>query len=74
MPEPERKAFPESTVVRAIAYYARSHALNVDFVSGGMYRYFDVPADVFDRFRNAESAGQFMHEEILDQYRYEKLN
>lgn len=70
----ERKRFPDSEAVCAIAYDARRHALDVDFVSGGSYRYFEVPEDVFDRFRNAESAGQFMHEEILDQYRYEKLN
>lgn len=74
MAQIERTRFLDSTAVRAISYDARRHALDVAFVSGGAYRYFGVPEEVFDRFRNAESAGRFMHEEILDQYRYERLN
>lgn len=70
----ERTRFPESTAVCAIAYDAREHALDVIFVSGGKYRYFGVPEEVFDLFRNAESAGRFIHEEILDQYDFERLD
>ena len=70
----ERTRFPDSAAVRAIAYDARRHMLDVTFVDGGTYRYFDMPEEVFDRFRNAESAGRFMHEEILEQYDFERLD
>lgn len=73
MAQVEKTRFPDSTAVSAIAYRAREHALDVTFVSGGVYRYFDVPEEVFDRFRYAESAGRFMHEEILEQYEFERL-
>jgi hypothetical protein len=69
----EQTRFPDSTAVKTIAYRARERALDVTFVSGHIYRYFDVPAEVYDRFQVAESAGRFLHAEIIDQYDFERL-
>jgi hypothetical protein len=69
----EQTRFPDSTAVKTIAYRAHERALDVTFVSGHIYRYFDVPAEVYDRFQAAESAGRFLHAEILDQYDFERL-
>jgi hypothetical protein len=69
----EKTRFPDSTAVQAVAYRACERALDVTFVSGHTYRYFDVPAEVYDRFRVAESAGHFLHEEILDRYAFKRL-
>jgi hypothetical protein len=73
MAQIEKTRFPDSTAVKAIAYSARDRVLDVTFVSGHLYRYFDVPAEVYDRFRDAESAGHFLHAEILDRYDFERL-
>lgn len=73
MTQIEKTRFPDSTAVGAIAYRASERVLDVTFVSGQVYRYFDVPAEVYDRFRSAESAGHFLHEEILDRYAFKRL-
>jgi hypothetical protein len=73
MAQIEKARFPDSTAVDALAYRADEQALEITFVSGHVYRYFDVPAAVYDRFQAAESAGQFLHEEILDRYEFERL-
>jgi len=73
MAQIDKTRFPESTAVRPTAYRAGERALDVTFVSGHVYRYFDVPAEVYDRFRVAESAGHFLHGEILDQYDFKRL-
>lgn len=70
----ERKGFPDSTAVAAIAYEPERRLLDVTFTSGHVYRYFAVPRDVYDRFRSAESAGHFLHEEVLGRFRFERLS
>lgn len=73
MAQIEKTRFPDSTAVAGIVYRGSECALDVTFVSGHVYRYFDVPPEVYDRFRVAESAGRFLHEEILDRYDFERL-
>jgi hypothetical protein len=73
MAQIDKTRFPESTAVQAAAYRIGERALDVTFVSGHIYRYFGVPAVVYDRFRGAESAGHFLHEEILDRYAFKRL-
>lgn len=63
----------ESTAIEAIGYDAEANALSVRFVSGGEYRYFDVPPQIAADFEAAESKGRFFHEHILDRYAFERL-
>lgn len=49
-----------STVVR-IAYNPDFKRLFVQFKSGGMYAYDGVPAAIFEAFKFAPSAGQFVY-------------
>ncbi|MDZ5698029.1 KTSC domain-containing protein [Chelativorans sp. M5D2P16] len=73
MAQVERTRFPDSTAVRAIRYFAGRQALEVTFASGGVYVYHGVPREVFARFKSAESAGRFLHREILDRYRHTRV-
>jgi hypothetical protein len=47
--------------------------LEVEFVSGGIYRYFGVTRSTFEEFKKAESKGAFFLEEIRDVYPYMRL-
>lgn len=56
-----------------VAYDAEAQTLDVHFSSSGTYRYFDVPATVYDWLLRAASKGQFVNRLVKDRYRYERL-
>jgi 3-hydroxyisobutyrate dehydrogenase/2-hydroxy-3-oxopropionate reductase len=58
-----------STTVRSIGY--RDGTLEIEFVSGNVYRYFDVPEGLFREFMGAPSKGTFFNERIRDRFRSE---
>jgi KTSC domain-containing protein len=41
--------------------------------TGDVYRYFDLPANKYERFLRAESRGRYFHAHIRNRFRYEKL-
>lgn len=50
--------------------------LEVEFVKGGLYRYTNVPEEIFKAIVNAPSKGKAFHRYIRSgkQYKYERLN
>ena len=58
----------DSSMVHAVGYDAEAEELEVIFTSGKIYRYRDVPADVYDRLLKADSKGQFMNAFVIDVY------
>lgn len=65
-------AIDRSSVIDHIAYDEGSTTLRISFRDTGDYIYFDIPAELFDRFRGASSAGSFFNENIKDRYRYRR--
>ena len=62
-----------STVIRRFAYRPCQAALDVEFVSGRIYRYFGVPERVARGLAQARSKGGYFNRAIRDRYRYERL-
>ena len=63
----------DSSMISAFKYDPASQELDVMFPSKGIYRYFDVPADVVAELREADSKGSYMRYAIIDMFRYDKL-
>jgi uncharacterized protein len=63
----------ESSNVASIGYDSDTSTLEVEFQSGSVYQYFDVPEHVFDGFVQAPSKGQYLNHEIRDAYRYARM-
>ena len=59
----------ESRAIAAIGYSKRLHALEVEFRNGAIYRYRDVPPDVYRDLIAAESKAQFYDRNIRGHYR-----
>jgi lysyl-tRNA synthetase class 2 len=57
-----------SSVIRHFAYDPKRRSLDVEFVSGRLYRYTGVPADLAEAFRAAFSKGRFFNARIRDAY------
>lgn len=63
-----QRAVVDSTTMRSVGYDSTQQMLEVEFTSGAVYRYLEVPAAVFDELMKAESKGRYFNEEIRDDY------
>ena len=63
----------ESTAVASLGYDASSSTLEVEFTSGSVYRYFDVPEAEYRRLLAAESIGEYLNRQIRPKYRYTQV-
>lgn len=63
-----------SSNIAAIAYAKETSSLLVQFTNSRVYSYDDVPEQVFEDFKAANSKGKFLNEHIKDVYQYEKLS
>lgn len=63
-----------SSMISTLDYDRENQELTVTFKSGGKYKYFDVPPDVFDQMSaTEESIGKFFTVNVKTKYRYEKI-
>jgi lysyl-tRNA synthetase class 2 len=66
------RAMP-STAIRRIAFRPAEDVLDIEFVSGRVYRYFAVPEGVAHRLAQARSKGSYFNHMIRGRYRYVRL-
>jgi lysyl-tRNA synthetase class 2 len=60
-----------STVIRAFDYDPAERRLDVRFVSGRRYSYFEVPADTYAAMKASFAKGEFFNAHIRDRFRFE---
>lgn len=60
-----------SESIAAIGYDDDAETLEVEFVSGAVYRYSGVPQEVYEDFRQAPSKGAFLNRHIKNAYPWE---
>jgi hypothetical protein len=58
-----------STAIAKIGYSKRRHILEIEFVNGTVYRYFDVSPSVYRDLLSAESKARFYDFNIRGKYR-----
>lgn len=63
----------DSSVMHAVEHDPRTSNLTVHFHSGAVYRYEDVPADLYEALLAAESKGRFFAERIRGCFPYGRL-
>jgi len=62
-----------SSNVASVGYDVDSATLQVEFLNGGVYQYFDVPENVYQGLVNADSVGKYLAAHIKGHYRYSKV-
>jgi len=62
-----------SSDIRSIGYDPQLAILEVEFISGGIYQYLNVPEHLYRGLMNAASKGQFLNNYIKYSYRYQKV-
>jgi hypothetical protein len=58
-----------SSSIASVGYEAETCILEVEFVHGDVYRYWDVPDAVVRAFLSAPSLGAYLNANIRDAYR-----
>ncbi|MBU1246527.1 KTSC domain-containing protein [Patescibacteria group bacterium] len=62
-----------SSNICSIGYDMQADILEVEFISGDIYQYFNVPEYLHQQFLNTSSHGQFLNDHIRYNYRYQKI-
>jgi len=63
-----------SSNIASIGYDDDQMILEVEFLSGSLYRYECVSENIFNEFLASNSKGSFFHNYIRDQYPYYKIS
>ncbi len=66
---PESELVPvESSMIQAVGYDAAAQVMTVQFGSGKLYEYREVPPDVHQGLMDSGSKGQYMNGNVIDCY------
>jgi len=57
-----------STEITQVGYQEDSETLEIQFVKGGVYQFFNVPSTVFDEFMSAPSKEGYYHSKIGERF------
>jgi lysyl-tRNA synthetase class 2 len=60
-----------SSVIRSFAYHPAERRLDIEFVSGRVYAYLDVPPEIVEAMRRSFSKGEFFNAHIRDRFAFE---
>ncbi|MGE5620703.1 MAG: KTSC domain-containing protein [Sphingomonadaceae bacterium] len=60
----------ESSNLRSVGYDEAQQILEIEFWSGGVYRYYGVPPEVYRELLEASSKGRYFLSKIRNEYRY----
>jgi|SRR3954453_22338197 hypothetical protein len=59
----------ESSAVATVGYSKKLRALEIEFRNRSVYRYLEVPSDVYEALLNAHSKARYYDENIRHKYR-----
>lgn len=62
-----------SSNIAAVGYDEGSQTLQIQFINGTSYQYFDVPEQIFIELRDAGSIGAYLASNIKGVYRFSKV-
>lgn len=63
----------ESSNLRSARYDEDTQVLELTFLNGGTYEYYDLPVPVAEGFERAESKGGYLAAHIKGHYRYSRV-
>ncbi len=62
------KVVVNSSAIFAVGYDPRTKILEIEFKSGQLYRYKEVPRAVYDDLKKADSIGAYVNANIRDKF------
>jgi hypothetical protein len=68
-----KRKIVRSSNIRSIGYDSKSKTLVIEFLSGGVYQYFNVPESVHNALMTNSSHGSYFHHHIKNKYKWKKI-
>lgn len=68
----ERQVVSSSNIA-SIGYDEATSTLEVEFLNGSIYHYYDVPHNEYQNLMQAESHGKYLAAHIKGRYRYSRV-
>ena len=62
-----------STSIRSLGYDQPSQTLEVEFLNGAIYQYYNVPENMYSEMMKASSKGKFLHLYIKNAYPFSRV-
>jgi hypothetical protein len=62
------REYVESSMITSFGFDPSISTLEIEFKSGAVWQYFDVPESVYYEMKSASSCGKFFHASIKGQY------
>lgn len=62
-----------SSNIASVGYDSGSETLEVEFISGAVYQYYNVPQSIYDALLQAPSVGQFFAYHIRNAFPYSRV-
>ncbi len=59
--------------IASVGYDATSQTLEIEFNSGGVYQYYEIPQVVHGELMAASSHGEYFHRNVREHYQYRKV-
>jgi len=76
-PETLEQTLPEYTQIitssRIRDFIYKSQTLQINFLDGSVYEYFDIPKNIYNKFLNAETPDRFARRHIYHSFVYRKV-
>jgi hypothetical protein len=63
----------ESSTLATVTYDDAQHRLQLEFCSGGVYQYFDVPAAIHEALLDAPSKGLYFNQVIRGRFPHQRM-
>ncbi|MDF2434309.1 MAG: hypothetical protein JWP44_3940 [Mucilaginibacter sp.] len=63
-----------SSVVASMNYDAAHRTLRIFYVSGNVYDYKNVPEEVYEQMKSANSKGIFLNQNIKKRFKFKKVS
>lgn len=68
-----RRKSVSSSLIASVGYATRSRLLEIEFLSGRIYRYSDVDRETYDALMKAPSLGAYFNACIKDEYAFVRV-
>ena len=62
-----------STTLKSVGYDPQTQTLELEFDSGSVYQYDNVPPEVYQGLLEADSLGRYLNENIDKSYNYRRM-
>ena len=63
-----------SSDLSSVGFDPSTNTLEIEFLSGSIYQYHNVPENIYDGLMNAGSHGQYFHNHIKDVFQYSRIS